>query len=124
MVKGLEPMEVHEKEPVTFEVELTHDNVEATWMKDGVRLKPKDNCLISVRGKKHSLTLSSLAIEDSGLVAFKAEGIHITGRLNVKGKQYPAFRDLVGIMGTCVEASSWWDGRTERGSVPSMPGCC
>uniref|UniRef100_A0ABM5GMQ0 Obscurin isoform X5 n=1 Tax=Pogona vitticeps TaxID=103695 RepID=A0ABM5GMQ0_9SAUR len=95
VVKGLEPMEVHEKESVTFEVELSHEDVEATWMKDGVRLKPKDNCIIRAQGKKHSLTLAALAIEDSGLVAFKAEGIHITGRLNVKESPVKIVKPLV-----------------------------
>ncbi|XP_062979003.1 obscurin [Elgaria multicarinata webbii] len=84
LVKGLQPVDVHETESATFEVELSHENVEVTWMKDGLRLKSQGNCRISEQGKKHSLTLSSLGQEDSGLVAFKAEGLHSTGRLNVK----------------------------------------
>ncbi|XP_042333179.1 obscurin isoform X7 [Sceloporus undulatus] len=97
VVKGLQPMDVHEKDAVTFEVELSHENVEGTWMKDGVRLKAKEKCLISVQGKKHSLTLSSLAIEDSGLIAFKAEGVHTTGRLNVKESPVKIIKPLVDI---------------------------
>lgn len=85
-MKGLQQVDVHEKECATFEVELSHENVEATWMKDGLRLKAEDNCRIGVQGKKHSLTLSSLALEDSGLVTFKAESVHSTGRLNVTGE--------------------------------------
>ncbi|XP_077160177.1 obscurin isoform X7 [Paroedura picta] len=83
LVKGLQQVDVHERDCATFEVELSHENVEATWMKDGLRLKAQDNCRIGVQGKKHSLTLSSLALEDSGLVSFKAESVHSTGRLNV-----------------------------------------
>lgn len=79
-------MEVHEKEAATFEVELSHEDVEATWMKDGVRLTPQGNCTISVHGKKHSLTLSSLEIEDSGHISFKAESVHTMGRLKVTGR--------------------------------------
>uniref|UniRef100_G1KFT9 Obscurin, cytoskeletal calmodulin and titin-interacting RhoGEF n=1 Tax=Anolis carolinensis TaxID=28377 RepID=G1KFT9_ANOCA len=97
VVKGLQPMDVHEKEAVTFEVELSHENVEGTWMKDGLRLKPKENCLISAKGKKHSLTLSKLAMEDSGLIAFKAEGVHTTGRLNVKESPVKIIKPLVDL---------------------------
>ncbi|KAK9396008.1 obscurin [Crotalus adamanteus] len=84
LIKGLQPMDVHEKESVTFEVELSHEDVEAVWMKDGLRLKSQDNCQITAQGKKHSLTLTSLTLEDSALISFKAEGIHTTGRLSVK----------------------------------------
>ncbi|XP_029139630.1 obscurin [Protobothrops mucrosquamatus] len=84
LIKGLQPTDVHEKESVTFEVVLSHEDVEAVWMKDGLRLKSQDNCQITAQGKKHSLTLTSLTLEDSALISFKAEGIHTTGRLNVK----------------------------------------
>nr|XP_060639353.1 obscurin [Anolis sagrei ordinatus] len=97
VVKGLQPMDVHEKDSVTFEVELSHEDVEGTWMKDGLRLKPKENCLISAKGKKHSLTLSKLAMEDSCLIAFKAEGVHTTGRLNVKESPVKIIKPLVDL---------------------------
>uniref|UniRef100_A0A674IU22 Ig-like domain-containing protein n=1 Tax=Terrapene triunguis TaxID=2587831 RepID=A0A674IU22_9SAUR len=77
------PLEAREKGTVTFELELSHEDVEGSWMKDGLKLKPGENCHISILGKKHSLTLSSLKLEDSGLIAFKAEGIHSSGRLIV-----------------------------------------
>ncbi|KAJ6655088.1 hypothetical protein lerEdw1_005992 [Lerista edwardsae] len=95
LVKGLQPMDVHETEAVTFEVELSHENVEVIWMKDGLRLKAKANCCINVQGKKHSLTLSSLALEDSGLISFKAEGIHTTGRLTVSERPVKIIQPLV-----------------------------
>uniref|UniRef100_A0A8C4UI32 Obscurin n=1 Tax=Falco tinnunculus TaxID=100819 RepID=A0A8C4UI32_FALTI len=83
LVKGLQPLEVSEKGTVTFEVEVSHEDVEGTWQKDGVRLKPASNVSIGVLGKKHSLTLSSVTLEDAGLISFKAEGIHSSGRLTV-----------------------------------------
>ncbi|XP_059694276.1 obscurin isoform X5 [Haemorhous mexicanus] len=84
LVKGLQPLEVAEKGTVTFEVEVSHEDVEGTWQKDGVRLKPAPNVSFGVLGKKHSLTLSSVALEDAGLISFKAEGINSSGRLTVK----------------------------------------
>ncbi|XP_069047271.1 obscurin isoform X6 [Lepisosteus oculatus] len=83
LVRGLEEMKVEEKETVTFEVELNHADVEGSWTRDAVRLKPGANCRISALGKKHSLTLSNLRLEDSGLVSFQAEGVHTSGRLIV-----------------------------------------
>uniref|UniRef100_A0A8U7MNR6 Obscurin, cytoskeletal calmodulin and titin-interacting RhoGEF n=1 Tax=Corvus moneduloides TaxID=1196302 RepID=A0A8U7MNR6_CORMO len=83
LVKGLQPLQVAEKGTVTFEVEVSHEDVEGTWQKDGVRLKPAPNISFGVLGKKHSLTLSSVALEDAGLISFKAEGISSSGRLTV-----------------------------------------
>ncbi|KAF2987667.1 hypothetical protein EK904_013941 [Melospiza melodia maxima] len=84
LVRGLQPLEVAEKGTVTFEVEVSHEDVEGTWQKDGVRLKPSPNVSFGVLGKKHSLTLSSVALEDAGVISFKAEGISSSGRLTVK----------------------------------------
>ncbi|XP_064495791.1 obscurin [Pseudopipra pipra] len=83
LVKGLQPLEVAEKGTVTFEVEVSHEDVEGTWQRDGVRLKPAPNVSFGVLGKKHSLTLSSVALEDAGVISFKAEGINSSGRLTV-----------------------------------------
>ena len=85
LVKGLQPLEVSEKGTVTFSVEVSHEDVEGTWQKDGVRLKPAPNVTMAVQGKKHSLTLSSVTLEDAGLISFKAEGINSSGRLTVTG---------------------------------------
>ncbi|XP_048474365.1 obscurin [Rhincodon typus] len=83
LIKGLEEVKVHEKETCTFEVELSHEDVETTWLKDSIRMKPGANCRITTLGKKHALTLSNLKIEDSGLISFKAEDIRTSGRLIV-----------------------------------------
>lgn len=86
-MKGLQHLEVSEKGTVTFEVEVSHEDVEGTWQKDGVRLNPASNINIGVLGKKRSLTLSSVTLEDAGLISFKAEGIFSSGRLTVTGTQ-------------------------------------
>ncbi|XP_010132076.1 PREDICTED: obscurin-like, partial [Buceros rhinoceros silvestris] len=83
LVKGLQSLEVSENGTVTFEAEVSHEDVEGVWQKDGVRLKPSPNIIIGVLGKKHSLTLSSVTLEDAGLISFKADGIHSSGRLTV-----------------------------------------
>ncbi|XP_041040413.1 obscurin isoform X3 [Carcharodon carcharias] len=83
LIKGLGEMKVHERGTCTFEIELSHEDVETTWLKDNVRMKSGANCRITTLGKKHALTLSNLKIEDSGLVSFKAEDIRTSGRLIV-----------------------------------------
>ncbi|XP_029444171.1 obscurin isoform X11 [Rhinatrema bivittatum] len=84
VVKGLQDVEAPEKDTATFQVELSHEDVEGSWMKDGLKLKPDEHCRITVLGKRHAMTLSALKLEDSGLISFKAEGLHSSGKLVVK----------------------------------------
>lgn len=86
VVKGFAETKAHETETVTFEVELNQADVEGSWMRDGHRLKSGGSCRITTLGKKHSLTLSSLKMEDAGTVAFQAEETHISAKLIVTGK--------------------------------------
>uniref|UniRef100_A0A4W3HXA5 Obscurin, cytoskeletal calmodulin and titin-interacting RhoGEF b n=1 Tax=Callorhinchus milii TaxID=7868 RepID=A0A4W3HXA5_CALMI len=83
LIKKLEEVKVHEKETCTFEVELSHEDVEGTWLKDSIRVKPGPNCRTTTLGKKHALTLSALKIEDSGQISFQAEEIRTSGKLVV-----------------------------------------
>lgn len=68
-----------------MEVELSHANVEGSWMRDGLRLQPGPLCHLAVQGPIHTLTLSELRPQDGGLIAFKAEGVHTSARLVVTG---------------------------------------
>ncbi|XP_036374692.1 obscurin isoform X10 [Megalops cyprinoides] len=83
VVKGLEDVKVHEKETVTFEVELNHPDVESYWTNDGIKLKAGSNCRITALDKKHALTLSNLKMEDAGMIKFHAERVTSSGRLTV-----------------------------------------
>ncbi|XP_073532982.1 obscurin [Phyllobates terribilis] len=84
LVRGLRDVEVREKDSATFELELSHEEVEGSWMKDGVKVKPSESCKIIVKGKKHGLVLSSIKQEDAGTVTFKSEGIQTSAKLTVK----------------------------------------
>ncbi|KAM4688626.1 obscurin [Discoglossus pictus] len=97
IVKGLRDIEVHEKDTATFELELSHEEVEASWAKDGIKFKPSDTCRISVKGKKHGLTLTYLKMEDTGLVSFKAEGIQSSAKLIVKEPPVKIIHPLVDL---------------------------
>ncbi|XP_033623906.1 obscurin isoform X2 [Fukomys damarensis] len=83
LVRGLQAVEAKEQGVATMEVELSHPSVEGVWTRDGVRLQPGPTCHLVVNGPIHSLTLSGLRPQDSGLVTFRAEGLQTSARLVV-----------------------------------------
>ncbi|XP_042525465.1 obscurin [Dipodomys spectabilis] len=83
LARGLQAVEVKEQGTATMEVELSHADVEGSWTKDGLRLQPGPTCHLAVHGPVHMLKLSELRPQDSGLVAFRAEGVHTSARLVV-----------------------------------------
>lgn len=86
--QALADQETFERETASFEVELSHTDVEGIWQKDGIRVKPNNQWRVSTNGRVHSLTLSNLTLEDTGTIVFSAEGVRTTGRLTVKGKYW------------------------------------
>lgn len=84
--KALTDQETFERETASFEVELSHTDVEGIWQKNGIRVKPNNQWRVSTNGLVHSLTLSNLTLEDTGTIAFSAEGARTSARLTVKGK--------------------------------------
>lgn len=89
--KGLTDQEILERETASFEVELSHIDVEGIWQKDGIRVKPNNQFRVSTNGHVHGLTLSSLTLEDTGSIVFSAEGVRTTARLTVKGNRWISF---------------------------------
>ncbi|KAG7271277.1 hypothetical protein CRUP_003229 [Coryphaenoides rupestris] len=82
--KGLGDQETFERETASFEVELSHADVEGVWQKDGIRVKPNNQWRVSANGLVHGLTLSNLTLEDTGTIVFSAEGVRTSARLAVK----------------------------------------
>uniref|UniRef100_A0A3B4VJT8 Obscurin like cytoskeletal adaptor 1a n=1 Tax=Seriola dumerili TaxID=41447 RepID=A0A3B4VJT8_SERDU len=82
--KGLTDQETFERETASFEVELSHTDVEGIWQKDGIRVKPNNQWRVSTNGQVHSLTLSNLTLEDTGTIVFSAEGVRTIARLTIK----------------------------------------
>lgn len=85
VVKALEDTEVCECESCSFEVALNLAYIEGVWSRDGLRLKSKPTCRISTHGKKHTLTLTRVALGDAGAISFQAHEVETTCRLTVKG---------------------------------------
>ncbi|XP_012689426.2 obscurin-like protein 1 isoform X8 [Clupea harengus] len=82
--KGLSEIQTFERETASFEVELSHCNVEAAWQKDGARLKTNNHWRMSNKGRVHSLTISNLTLEDTGTYMFSTENVKTSARLTVK----------------------------------------
>lgn len=82
--RGLTDQETFERETASFEVELSHADVEGTWQKDGIRLKPNNQFMVSHTGQVHGLTLNNLTLEDTGTIVFTAEGVRTSARLTIK----------------------------------------
>ncbi|XP_066122285.1 obscurin isoform X2 [Saccopteryx bilineata] len=83
LLRGLRVVDVQEQGSATMEVELSHADVEGSWTRDGLRLQPGPTCQVAVQGPIHTLTLSELQPKDSGLITFKAKGVHTSARLVV-----------------------------------------
>lgn len=82
----MEDVEVSECESYSFEVTLNLAYIEGVWTRDGMQLKSKPTCRISMNGKRHSLILSRVALGDAGLISFQANGLQTSSRLSVRGK--------------------------------------
>ncbi|XP_061902761.1 obscurin-like protein 1 [Entelurus aequoreus] len=95
--KGLTDQETFEHETASFEVELSHSDVEGIWQKGGIRVKSNNQLRVSSNGQVHSLTLSNLTLEDTGTIVFSAEGVRTTARLTVKETPVTILRALIDV---------------------------
>ncbi|XP_057192719.1 obscurin-like protein 1 isoform X11 [Triplophysa rosa] len=82
--KGLTEIQTYERETASFEVELSHSNVEALWQKDGHDLKSNNHFRMTAKGRVHSLTISNLTLDDTGSYTFSVENVRSSARLIVK----------------------------------------
>ncbi|XP_077072042.1 obscurin isoform X15 [Siphateles boraxobius] len=82
--KGLTEIQTYERETASFEVELSHSNVEGVWQKDGHTLKNNNHWRMTAKGRVHSLTISNLTLDDNGTYIFSVENIRSLARLDVK----------------------------------------
>uniref|UniRef100_A0A3B4E0K3 Obscurin-like protein 1 n=1 Tax=Pygocentrus nattereri TaxID=42514 RepID=A0A3B4E0K3_PYGNA len=92
--KGLSEIQTFERETASFEVELSHSNVEGAWQKDGSRLKNNNHWRMTAKGRVHSLTISNLSLEDTGTYTFSAENVRSSARLIVKERELEVLQSL------------------------------
>lgn len=68
---------VKETSDATFCCVLTHENVQVSWFKKGVKLL-KSRCIeMRCEGKKHLLVLKNASIDDSGEISVQAENLKV-----------------------------------------------
>ncbi|XP_059418392.1 obscurin-like protein 1 isoform X11 [Carassius carassius] len=82
--KGLTQIQTYERETASFEVELSHSNVEGVWQKDGHILKNNNRLRMTAKGQVHSLTISNLTLDDTGTYIFSVDTIRSIAKLDVK----------------------------------------
>ncbi|KAK2904772.1 hypothetical protein Q8A67_006571 [Cirrhinus molitorella] len=82
--KGLTEIQTHERETASFEVELSHSNVDGVWQKDGYILKNNNRLRMTAKGRVHSLTISNLTLDDTGTYTFSVANVRSIARLEVK----------------------------------------
>ena len=76
-------VEVVEGEKASFELQLSHEDVESQWLLNGEVMKVGDNIDISVDGRKHFFTIDKTETKMSGSVQFVTDGAKMEARLDV-----------------------------------------
>ncbi|XP_058246255.1 obscurin [Hemibagrus wyckioides] len=94
VIKGLEDATVCEKEAWTFEVTLSHAYVRGTWTRNGLALKSKPTCHITMQGKRHTLSLTRVSLLDMGRIGFRAEGVETSANLTVTARDIQILKHL------------------------------
>ena len=71
--KPMVEQEVFEGESAMFDLELSHEDVEGFWYRDGIEIEQHDEKYEMVtKGKKHMLTIRDVNLNDECEVTFKA----------------------------------------------------
>uniref|UniRef100_A0A673G4J3 Obscurin-like protein 1 n=1 Tax=Sinocyclocheilus rhinocerous TaxID=307959 RepID=A0A673G4J3_9TELE len=89
-----ESIQTYERETASFEVELSHGNVDGVWQKDGHILKNNNRLRMTAKGRVHSLTISNLTLDDTGTYIFYVENIRSLTRLEVKERELEILQSL------------------------------
>uniref|UniRef100_A0A671KM82 Obscurin-like protein 1 n=1 Tax=Sinocyclocheilus anshuiensis TaxID=1608454 RepID=A0A671KM82_9TELE len=90
----LTEIQTYERETASFEVELSHSNVEGVWQKDGHILKNNNRLRMTAKRRVHSLTISNLTLDDTGTYIFSVDNIRSIARLEVKEKKLEILQSL------------------------------
>ena len=83
ITKKMLDVEVVEGEKATFELQLSHDDVEGAWFVNGNQQHTDDNVEIQVSGRKHTITFDKTDSKMCGTIMFKCEGAKQEARFDV-----------------------------------------
>ena len=83
----LKDTKVPEKETVVLECEVSKPDVKSKWFKDGKEIKPdkKKGITTKIDGRKHSLTIPSSMLHDSGKYSVEVGDNKTERKLTVEG---------------------------------------
>ena len=84
--KTLRNQTVMEKEPVTFQCEMSKSNQPVQWLRDGKPIRHGAKYKISSEGPVYSLSIPKPSADDSGEYTVKIADVSSSAKLVVKGK--------------------------------------
>lgn len=90
-VQPLQDQTVKEGNAARFELELSHENVPVVWYRNEVKLHVSRTVLIHVEGKRHSLEMRTLSLDDTCQIKAEAKGVYSMAKLTVVGNCAPSF---------------------------------
>nr|XP_023853876.1 titin-like [Salvelinus alpinus] len=82
-ITPLKDQTAKEGQTARFEVELSHEMVPLTWYKNEIKLHVSRTVLIHFEGKKHTLEIKELTLDDTCQIKAEAKGIPSTANLTV-----------------------------------------
>ncbi|NXO00169.1 TITIN protein, partial [Rhinopomastus cyanomelas] len=84
ITKTMKNIEIPETKTASFECEVSHFNVPAVWLKNGVEIEMSEKFKIVVQGKLHQLNIMNTSSEDSAEYTFVCGNDRVSATLTVK----------------------------------------
>ncbi|XP_048455268.1 obscurin-like protein 1a [Rhincodon typus] len=93
-LKELKDLRVPETTVITLECELSRPNVEVTWYKDDLEMKPNKNIRIYSMGRKRIAYLGKCGVQDSGTYSCDTGECKTLGKLEVFEQEIQIVKEL------------------------------
>ncbi|OXB61722.1 hypothetical protein ASZ78_002723 [Callipepla squamata] len=84
ITKTMKSIEIPETKTASFQCEVSHFNVPAVWLKNGVEIEMSEKFKIVVQGKLHQLNIMNTSSEDSAEYTFVCGNDRVSATLTVK----------------------------------------
>ncbi|XP_070771441.1 obscurin-like protein 1 [Enoplosus armatus] len=83
-LQGLEDLDIQEDQNAVFVCEISVEDVQGEWYKNGERIQPTSTIKIRQEGTKHFLLMCNVRAEDSGEIKFVARHVESVAYLEVE----------------------------------------
>ncbi|XP_034550048.1 obscurin-like protein 1 [Notolabrus celidotus] len=84
ILQGLEDLDIQEDQNAVFVCEISVEDVQGEWYKNGERIQPTSTIKIRQEGTKHFLLMCNVRAEDSGEIKFVARQVESVALLDIK----------------------------------------